>query len=115
MCKNYFFKFCAIALIFSCVPFKEAKCQNQDTTQTFLLKEITVSSGVKNRALSPLRLVDLGEKEILVNSAGKTYPEILRDVPGIYATAETGSYGDAKINIRGHKLLMSPIFLKEQT
>lgn len=103
MCKNYFLKFCAIALIFSCAPIKEGKCQNSDTTQTFILKEITVSSGVKNKALSPLRLVDIDDSEILVNSAGKTYPEILRDVPGIYATAETGSYGDAKINIRGFK------------
>ena len=103
MCKNFIFKLCAIALVFSFVSIKEAKGQQSDTTQTFILKEITVSSGVKNKALSPLRLVDIDEKEILVSSTGRTYPELLRDVPGIYATAETGSYGDAKINIRGFK------------
>ncbi|MBR6540057.1 MAG: hypothetical protein IKT74_00825, partial [Bacteroidales bacterium] len=91
MCKNFIFRLCAIALVFSFVSIKEAKGQQSDSTQTFILKEITVSSGVKNKALSPLRLVDIDEKEILVSSTGRTYPELLRDVPGIYATAETGS------------------------
>ena len=70
---------------------------------SILIKEIIVSSGVKQRNVSPLRLVDIDEKTIAIQAAGKTYPELLKDIPGIYATAETGSYGDAKINIRGFK------------
>jgi len=70
---------------------------------SILIKEIIVSSGVKRKNVSPLRLVDIDEKTIAVQAAGKTYPELLKDIPGIYATAETGSYGDAKINIRGFK------------
>ena len=70
---------------------------------SILIKEIIVSSGVKQKNVSPLRLVDIDEKTIAIQAAGKTYPELLKDIPGIYATAETGSYGDAKINIRGFK------------
>ena len=70
---------------------------------SYLIKEVIVSSGVKRKNVSPLRLVDIDEKTIAVQAAGKTYPELLQDIPGIYATAETGSYGDAKINIRGFK------------
>lgn len=82
---------------------KEEKVLQQLPDSSILIKEIIVSSGVKRKNVSPLRLVDIDEKTIAVQAAGKTYPELLRDIPGIYATAETGSYGDAKINIRGFK------------
>ncbi len=74
----------------------------QDTTG-LLLKEITVSAGVKSVRTSPLRLKSIEGAEIEVKSAGKTFPELLQEIPGVYATDETGSYGDAKINIRGFK------------
>ena len=116
MFKNFYTQLCAAALLF-CVATsdiqaaplnsinnksgKEELRQLPDTS--FLIKEVIVSSGVKRRNVSPLRLVDIDEKTIAVQAAGKTYPELLKDIPGIYATAETGSYGDAKINIRGFK------------
>ena len=82
---------------------EEEKPLVQLPDSSILIKEIIVSSGVKQRNVSPLRLVDIDEKTIAIQAAGKTYPELLKDIPGIYATAETGSYGDAKINIRGFK------------
>ena len=82
-------------------PVDEPAVQLPDTS--YLIKEIIVSSGIKRKNVSPLRLVDIDEKTIAIQAAGKTYPELLKDIPGIYATAETGSYGDAKINIRGFK------------
>ena len=82
---------------------EEDKPLAQLPDSSILIKEIIVSSGVKQRNVSPLRLVDIDEKTIAIQAAGKTYPELLKDIPGIYATAETGSYGDAKINIRGFK------------
>ncbi len=94
--------FCVAATgAFATPSIPTSKKENPDTT--FLIKEVIVSSGIKQRNNSPLRLVDIDEKTIAVQAAGKTYPELLRDIPGIYATAETGSYGDAKINIRGFK------------
>lgn len=74
----------------------------QDST-SLLLKEITVSAGIKNTRLSPLRLKNVDAATIQVKAPGRTFPELLKDIPGIFATSETGSYGDAKINIRGFK------------
>ena len=119
MFKQIYTQLCAAALLF-CVATTAAHATNPEKTaytaanpteenlkqlpdSSILIKEIIVSSGVKRKNVSPLRLVDIDEKTIAVQAAGKTYPELLKDIPGIYATAETGSYGDAKINIRGFK------------
>ncbi len=74
----------------------------KDTTSV-LLKEINISAGFKNPRSSPLRLSTVDEDFIRERAHGLTYPELLKEIPGIYSTAETGSYGDAKINIRGFK------------
>lgn len=74
----------------------------QDST-ALLLEQITVSAGLKYKRNSPLRLQSVDDSQIRAKAVGRTYPELLKEIPGIYATAETGSYGDAKINIRGFK------------
>ncbi len=67
------------------------------------LKEITVSASFVNERSSPIRLKTVSHKEIERKAIGMTYPELLKDIPGVYSTSESGSYGDAKINIRGFK------------
>jgi len=74
----------------------------QDTIQIYL-KEIILSASFINERSSPLRLKTISHAEIERKAVGVTYPELLKDIPGIYATSESGSYGDAKINIRGFK------------
>lgn len=75
----------------------------QDSLQ-INLKEIVLSASFVNERSSPLRLKTISHTEIVRKSTGgATYPELLKDIPGIYATSESGSYGDAKINIRGFK------------
>lgn len=68
-----------------------------------LLREITVSAGIENVKKSPLRLTSIDAANIQALAPGKTYPELLKNIPGIFATSESGSYGDATINIRGFK------------
>ena len=80
---------------------EENMLYDEADTTAILLDEITVSAGIRNTRTSPLRLTSIDEKDIKVKSAGKTFPELLREIPGVYATPETGSFGDAKINIRG--------------
>ena len=75
----------------------------QDTTISLNLKEIVLSASFVNERRTPLRLKSVGKGEIEGKAIGKTYPELVRDIPGVYATSESGSYGDAKINIRGFK------------
>jgi len=74
-----------------------------DSLEVFQLDEATVSAAVATAGLSPLRITDISREDIIVNSPGRTFPEIIRNVPGVYSTSETGSYGDARINIRGFK------------
>ncbi|PKP07794.1 MAG: hypothetical protein CVU10_08485 [Bacteroidetes bacterium HGW-Bacteroidetes-5] len=67
------------------------------------LNEVILSASFVKERQSPLRLTTIERGEIERKAIGLTYPELLKEVPGVYATSETGSYGDAKINIRGFK------------
>lgn len=75
---------------------------DQDST-AILLNEVSISAGIKNANVSPLRLKSIDSEKIQQISVAKTFPEILSNTAGVYATRETGSFGDAKINIRGFK------------
>ena len=68
---------------------------------TLTLQEVRVQAVFANPRNSPLRLATIDGETLKSRAASRTYPELLRGIPGVYATAETGSYGDAKFNIRG--------------
>ena len=73
-----------------------------DTLDIAWLDEVIVSSSqLEERA--PVTLQTIRKDEIKYYLGGKTYPEMMRNIGGVYATSESGSYGDAKINIRGFK------------
>lgn len=67
------------------------------------LQEVKIVSTFQNRNASPLRISTVDHSQIADRATARTYPELIKFIPGIYATAETGSYGDARINIRGFK------------
>lgn len=76
--------------------------QVSDTVNVHLLNEMVVTaSQIDDRA--PVMSQTLRSKEISDYLSTKTYPEVLRNIGGVYATSESGSYGDAKINIRGFR------------
>jgi len=75
----------------------------QDSTLTSNLGEVVLTASFLNEKRSPLRLSTVNRSKIEKRSIGATYPELVKDIPGIYATSESGSYGDARINIRGFK------------
>lgn len=70
-------------------------------TDTLTLQEVTVRASFSDLNSSPLRLSTIDGETLKSRAAARTYPELLKGIPGVYATAETGSYGDAKFNIRG--------------
>ena len=70
-------------------------------TDTLTLQEVTVKASFSNPNNSPLRLATIDGETLKSRATVRTYPELLKGIPGVYATAETGSYGDAKFNIRG--------------
>jgi hypothetical protein len=79
-----------------------AQNSSQDSLSSRLLNEIVVSaSQLQDNA--PVSMQTIQSKEITEYLGLKTYPETMRMTAGVYATAESGSYGDAKLNIRGFK------------
>ena len=75
---------------------------SEDTlSDTLNLQEVTVRAVFSDPGNSPLRLTTIDSETLRSRAAARTYPELLKGIPGVYATAETGSYGDAKFNIRG--------------
>jgi hypothetical protein len=80
----------------------DSSVTSPEDTLSFILNEIIVNASIA-RDDAPLTLNTLKRKDITQYIGSGTYPEILRNIGGIYATSESGSYGDAKINIRGFK------------
>ena len=77
--------------------------QRDSSGKTVILNQIIMSASYLKGTKSPMRIKSIDKQQIESKAFGKTYPELLKEIPGIYATSETGSYGDAKINIRGFK------------
>ena len=70
---------------------------------TLTLREVTISASFNSSKSSPLRLSTVTSGMLKDRAAARTYPELLKNIPGLYATSESGSYGDARLNIRGFK------------
>lgn len=83
--------------------YKKDSLKKTESIKQINLNEITVSASFLPEKTSPLRIKTINSSDISTKSVGQTYPEIMKSIPGIYATAESGSYGDARINIRGFK------------
>ncbi len=68
---------------------------------TLTLRTAVVNANFAHPGRSALRLATVSEEKLRQRGASRTYPELLKGLPGLYATSESGSYGDAKLNIRG--------------
>ncbi|MDR2065240.1 MAG: TonB-dependent receptor plug domain-containing protein [Prevotellaceae bacterium] len=93
----FYMLFCGVATAFAQQP-----AILTDTLNVELLDEVTVSAAQLHDD-APVTLQTIKRGEITRYLGVKTYPEIMRNIGGVYATSESGSYGDAKINIRGFK------------
>lgn len=72
-------------------------------SDTLALQEVTVTAAFSNTKSSPLRLTTIDNETLKSRASSRTYPELMKGIPGLYATSESGSYGDAKMNIRGFR------------
>lgn len=77
--------------------------ENKSIKDTLAIQEVTIRASFSDVRTSPLRLTTIDENTLQSRAAARTYPELLRGIPGLYATSESGSYGDAKLNIRGFR------------
>src|SRR5574344_2129961 len=83
------------------VPARENEAPNQSVSDTLTLREVTVKANFSPVTRSPMRLSVIDNETIRERAGSRTYPEMLKGIPSLYATSESGSYGDAKLNIRG--------------
>jgi iron complex outermembrane recepter protein len=65
------------------------------------LKEVEVFANVVEDRKTPVAVSSIGAIEINQQLGGMELPELLNATPGIYATQGSGTYGDARLNIRG--------------
>ena len=93
----------SLSLIAAALVLPAAAGAQTDTTAIFALDGSSISASIANAAISSLRLTDINQDKLRENAPGRTFPEMIRNIPGVYSTSEAGSFGDAKINIRGFK------------
>ena len=75
-----------------------------ETADTVLsLQEVNVRTHLADANTTPLNLTTITPQKIRLQRTPPSYVMMLQVVPGVYATASTGSYGDASLNIRGFK------------
>lgn len=65
------------------------------------LEEVSIISSVALERKTPVALSVISAKKIETRLGDNPFPEIMKMVPGIYATRTGGGSGDAEINIRG--------------
>lgn len=67
------------------------------------LEAITVISSVAVDRSSPLSVSTISKARIESRLADEPFPEVMKNVPGVYASRTGGGSGDAAVNIRGFK------------
>jgi len=73
------------------------------TPEVIGLGEITVISSIAVDRRSPLTVSTIKAETIETRLGDEPLPEVMKMVPGVYATRTGGGSGDAAINIRGFK------------
>lgn len=67
------------------------------------LQEVTVQAHFAKANKTPLNLTTISPADINLHQTAPNFLEMFQGIPGVYATASTGSYGDATLNMRGFK------------
>lgn len=64
-------------------------------------EEITVIASRAKKRETPVAFTDISKAEITEKLGSRDIPMVLNTTPGVYATAQGGAAGDARINVRG--------------
>ncbi len=75
--------------------------ERRDTAVT--LQEVSVRANFASERAASLNLTTISPQDLRLHATAPNYVEVMQGVPGVYATASTGNYGDASLNIRGFK------------
>ena len=67
------------------------------------LKEVKIIASIAHDRQTPISQSNILTREATTLAGDRSFPELMRTVPGVYATRTGGGSGDAAINIRGFK------------
>ncbi|HTD41042.1 MAG TPA: TonB-dependent receptor [Mucilaginibacter sp.] len=70
-------------------------------TSANAMKEVVVTGDVAIDRKTPIAVSSIGAQFIEEKIGTQGIPELLKDIPGIMATAQGGGYGDGRVSIRG--------------
>jgi outer membrane receptor for ferrienterochelin and colicin len=65
------------------------------------LGDVTVSASVAIRRKTPVALSTMEPIVLEAKLSNQEFPEVLKSMPGVYATKQGGAFGDSRINLRG--------------
>lgn len=65
------------------------------------LSDVTITSSVAIQRKTPVAVSTLDPVFIEEKLSTQEFPEILKSTPGVYATKESGGYGDSRVDLRG--------------
>ena len=72
-----------------------------DNDMSVMLKNITVTASRGVARKTPIAMSDVDRREVENKLGNNELPEMLNQTPGVYATKNSGAYGDSKLNMRG--------------
>lgn len=72
-----------------------------DNEMSVMLKNITVTASRGVARKTPIAMSDVDRREVENKLGNNELPEMLNHTPGVYATKNSGAYGDSKLNMRG--------------
>jgi outer membrane cobalamin receptor len=71
-------------------------------TDAISVADIVVTAGiVTSDRQTPVAISNVTRSEIDMKLSNQEFPEILKSTPSVYATKESGGYGDSRISMRG--------------
>lgn len=67
------------------------------------LQEVKIISSIAEDRKTPVSVSNIKAEQIAQKLGDQTFPEIMKMVPGVYATRTGGGSGDARVSLRGFK------------
>lgn len=67
------------------------------------LQEVKIISSIAEDRKTPVSVSNIKAEQIAQKLGDQTFPEIMKMVPGVYATRTGGGSGDARLSLRGFK------------
>jgi len=68
-----------------------------------MLQDVVVTQSIARTRETPVAVSAVDASTIEAKLSNQEFPEVLKTTPGVWATKDSGGYGDAKINMRGFK------------